>query len=232
MSSARRPRTSLPSVLVVEDQASLAHLIEGVLAEEGFAVRVAHDGPTGRDQALADPPDALVLDVSLPGLDGLSVCRAIRARGLKMPILMLTARDAVPDRVAGLDVGADDYIVKPFAFEELLARLRAHLRREGRALGPLRVAGLVVDPDAHTASRDGRLLELTAQEFSLLELLARHVGQTLTREQILDHVWGYDADPASNVVDLYIHYLRRKVDQGFETPLIRTVRGVGYVLRA
>lgn len=224
-------RKSVATVLVVEDQASLAHLIEGVLVEEGFTVRLAHDGIAARDEAIADPPDAIVLDVNLPRLDGLGVCRALRAHGLRMPILMLTARDAVPDRVAGLDVGADDYIVKPFAFEELLARLRAHLRREGRALGPIRVGDLVLDPDARTASRAGRPLELTTQEFSLLELLARHVGKTLSRDQILDHVWGYDADPASNVVDLYIHYLRRKVDHGFEPALIRTVRGVGYTLR-
>ncbi len=225
-------RGRVPSVLVVEDQPALARLIAKVLGEEGFQVTVAGDGPTGRDAALASPPDAVILDVSLPRLDGLAVCRAIRARGLRMPILMLTARDAVPDRVAGLEAGADDYVVKPFAFEELLARLRVHLRRTGVVTGPLHVADLVVDPDARAASRGGRLLELSAQEFALLELLARHVGQVLTRDRILEHVWGYDAEPSSNVVDLYIHYLRRKVDQGFETPLIHTVRGVGYVLRA
>jgi DNA-binding response OmpR family regulator len=149
-----------------------------------------------------------------------------------MPIVMLTARDAVPDRVAGLEAGADDYVLKPFAFEELLARLRVHLRRSGVSAGRLRVADLVVDPDAHAATRAGRPIELSAQEFSLLELLARHVGQVLTRDRILEHVWGYDAEPSSNVVDLYVHYLRRKVDQGFDAPLIHTVRGVGYVLRA
>ncbi len=223
---------SAPSVLVVEDQPALARLLAKVLAEEGFRVSVAHDGPEGRDVALSTTPDAVILDVGLPGLDGLAVCRAIRARGLRMPILMLTARDAVPDRVAGLESGADDYILKPFAFEELLARLRVHLRRTGVPAGPLRVADLAIDPDAHTAARAGRSLDLSAQEFSLLELLARHVGQVLTRDRILEHVWGYDAEPSSNVVDLYVHYLRRKVDQGFDTPLIHTVRGVGYVLRA
>ncbi len=221
-----------PTVLVVEDQPALARLIAKVLDEEGFRVTVAHDGPAGRDAAFATRPDAVILDVGLPGLDGLAVCRAIRARGLRMPILMLTARDAVPDRVAGLESGADDYIVKPFAFEELLARLRVHLRRTGVSTGLLHVADLAVDPEARTATRGGRLVELSAQEFTLLELLARHVGQVLTRDRILEHVWGYDAEPSSNVVDLYIHYLRRKVDHGFETPLIHTVRGVGYVLRA
>ncbi len=227
-----RKSPRLPAVLVVEDQPALARLLEKVLVEEGFQVSVAHDGPSGRDAALASPPDAVILDVGLPGLDGLAVCRAIRARGLRMPVIMLTARDAVPDRVAGLEAGADDYVLKPFAFEELLARLRVHLRRTGVAAGPLRVADLAIDPDAHSATRGGRLLDLSAQEFSLLELLARHVGQVLTRDRILEHVWGYDAEPSSNVVDLYVHYLRRKVDQGFDVPLIHTVRGVGYVLRA
>jgi DNA-binding response OmpR family regulator len=235
MTASRPPArrgSRLPSVLVVEDQPALARLLEKVLAEEGFRVTVAHDGPGGRDAALASTPDAVILDVGLPGLDGLAVCRAIRARGLRMPVIMLTARDAVPDRVAGLEAGADDYVLKPFAFEELLARLRVHLRRTGVATGALHVADLAIDPEAHTATRAGRVLELSAQEFSLLELLARHVGQVLTRDRILEHVWGYDAEPASNVVDLYVHYLRRKVDHGFDTPLIHTVRGVGYVLRA
>jgi two-component system response regulator MprA len=227
----RRPPRP-PKVLVVEDHPALARLLQKVLTEEGFAVTLAFDGPAGRDAALAKVPDAVILDVGLPGLDGLAVCRAIRARGLRMPVIMLTARDAVPDRVAGLEAGADDYVLKPFAFEELLARLRVHLRRSGVAAGPVRVADLVIDPDAHTATRAGQQLELSAQEFSLLELLARHVGQVLTRDRILEHVWGYDAEPASNVVDLYVHYLRRKVDQGFGAPLIHTVRGVGYVLRA
>jgi two-component system response regulator MprA len=221
-----------PAILVVEDQPALARLLQKVLVEEGFRVTLAFDGPGGRDAAFAEPPDAIILDVGLPGLDGLAVCRAIRARGLRMPIVMLTARDSVPDRVAGLEAGADDYVLKPFAFEELLARLRVHLQRSGVAAGPLRVADLVVDIDAHTVTRAGRLLELSAQEFSLLELLVRHVGQVLTRDRILEHVWGYDAEPSSNVVDLYVHYVRRKVDHGFSAPLIHTVRGVGYVLRA
>ncbi len=172
-----------------------------------------------------------MLDISLPGLDGLGLCRAVRARGLRMPIIMLTARDAVPDRVAGLEAGADDYVTKPFAFEELTARLRAHLRREGRALGALRVAGLVLDPETHRVTRDGRDVTLSSQEFRLLELLMRHVGQVLTRDRIIEHIWGYDAEPSSNVVDVYMHYLRRKIDLGSDRPLIHTVRSVGYVLR-
>ncbi len=211
---------------------ALARLIQTVLIEEGFRVSLAHDGVAGRDAALTEPPDILILDINLPRLDGLSVCRALRARGLRMPIMLLTARDAVPDRVTGLEAGADDYIVKPFAFEELIARLRAHLRREGTETGMLRVADLTLDPDAHAVARAGQVLDLSPQEFALLELLIRHVGQVLTRDRILEHVWGYDAEPASNVVDLYVHYLRRKVDQGFDPPLIHTVRGIGYVLRA
>ena len=228
----RRRSTREPLVLVVEDQPALAHLVERVLGEEGFRVALAFDGRAGLDAALGTSPDAMVLDVSLPGMDGLDVSRAVRARGLRMPIIMLTARDAVPDRVAGLEAGADDYVTKPFAFEELIARIRAHLRREGRAVGALQVADLQLDPETHRVTRGGRELTLSSQEFRLLELLMRHVGQVLTRDRILEHIWGYDAEPSSNVVDVYMHYLRRKVDRDFPTPLIHTVRSVGYVLRA
>ncbi len=228
----RRRSTREPLVLVVEDQPALAHLVERVLGEEGFRVALAFDGRAGLEAALGTSPDAMVLDVSLPGMDGLDVSRAVRARGLRMPIIMLTARDAVPDRVAGLEAGADDYVTKPFAFEELIARIRAHLRREGRAVGALQVADLQLDPETHRVTRGGRELTLSSQEFRLLELLMRHVGQVLTRDRILEHIWGYDAEPSSNVVDVYMHYLRRKVDRDFPTPLIHTVRSVGYVLRA
>ena len=228
----RRRAARQPTILLVEDQAALAHLVERVLGEEGFRTRLAFDGRAGLDAALGDAPDAIVLDLSLPGLDGLSLCRAVRARGLRMPIIMLTARDAVPDRVAGLEAGADDYVTKPFAFEELIARLRAHLRREGRMIGRLQVANLVLDPQAHRVLRAGREIALSSQEFRLLELLMRHAGQVLTRDRILEHVWGYDADPGSNVVDVYVHYLRRKIDRGFDPALVHTVRSVGYVLRA
>ncbi len=227
----RRRPSRQPLVLVVEDQAALARLVERVLGEERFRTQLAFDGPTGLEAALGGAPDAIVLDISLPRLDGLGLCRAVRSRGLRMPIIMLTARDAVPDRVAGLEAGADDYVTKPFAFEELIARLRAHLRREGRALGALRVAGLVLDPETHRVIRDGLEVPLSSQEFRLLELLMRHVGQVLTRDRIIEHIWGYDAEPSSNVVDVYMHYLRRKIDRGFDRPLIHTVRSVGYVLR-
>jgi two-component system, OmpR family, response regulator MprA len=173
-----------------------------------------------------------VLDILLPGLDGLAVCRELRARGLRMPVILLTARDAVPDRVAGLEAGADDYLAKPFAFEELVARIRAHLRRQGVAGPRIEIADLLLEPQAHRASRAGRALNLSPTEFKVLELLMRNAGHVLSRETIMERVWGLDADPASNVVDVYVHYLRRKVDRGFERPLIHTVRSLGYVLRA
>ena len=221
-----------PSLLVVEDQADLAAMLAQVLEEEGFATRVAGDGRRAVAEAIRQPPDLVVLDVLLPGLDGLGVCRELRARGLAMPVILLTARDAVADRVAGLEAGADDYLPKPFAFEELIARIRAHLRRQGVAGKRLEVADLVLEPDAHRASRGGRALDLSPTEFRLLESLMRHPGVVLSRSTLLERVWGFDADPTSNVVDLYVHYLRRKVDRGFSRPLIHTVRSVGYVLRA
>jgi DNA-binding response OmpR family regulator len=177
-------------------------------------------------------PEAIVLDVGMPDVDGLEVCRRLRAAGDRVPILMLTARDAVEDRVAGLDVGADDYLVKPFAFDELLARVRAALRRysEPGAGAELRVEDLTLDLLRHEARRGSRRIELTAREFALLEYLMRNAGHVLSRAQILDHAWGRDFEGGENVVDTYIHYLRSKVDQESSAPLIRTVRGVGYVL--
>jgi two-component system, OmpR family, response regulator MprA len=221
----RRP----PSLLVVEDQADLAAMLVQVLDEEGFSTRVAGDGREALEEAARLTPDLVVLDVLLPGLDGLAVCRELRARGLRIPVILLTARDAVPDRVAGLE---DDYVVKPFAFEELVARIRAHLRRQGLTGPRLEVADLVLEPDAHRASRAGRPLALSPTEFRLLEVLMRHPGQVLSRETLLERVWGFDANPTLNIVDLYVHYLRRKVDRGFGRPLIQTVRSLGYVLRA
>lgn len=218
-------------VLVVEDQPALARMLERVLREEGFRVELAFDGPAGLAAAGRQPPDAVVLDVMLPGLDGLAVCRSLRAAGLVMPVIMLTARDAIADRVRGLDAGADDYLVKPFAFEELLARLRAQLRREAAEPERLRVADLVLDPGAHAVQRGGRRIELSALEFRLLEFLMRHPNQVLSRDQIIDHVWGYDADHSSKPVDVYVHYLRKKIDAGWSVRLLRTVRSVGYVLR-
>jgi DNA-binding response OmpR family regulator len=218
-------------VLLIEDEIALAHMIARVLAEEGFIAKVEADGGKGLETALRERPDAVILDLSLPQLDGLEVCRRLRAGGMTVPVIMLTARDAVSDRVRGLDAGADDYVTKPFAIEELLARLRAQLRR-GKPAERLRVADLTLEPLTRTVMRAGSEVNLTAQEFSLLELLMRHRNQVLSRQRILDHVWGYDAAPASNVVDIYIHYLRAKVDRGHVKKLIKTVRSVGYSVRS
>ena len=215
-------------VLVIEDEVALGRMIQRVLAEEGFESDLETRGDDGLRSARTSPPDAVVLDLSLPGLDGLEVCRRLRNESLQMPVIMLTARDAVPDRVKGLDAGADDYLVKPFAFEELLARLRAQLRHERASR--LRVADLELDTSSREVWRAGDPISLTTQEFNLLELLMRHPNHVLTRSRILDHVWGYDA-PSSNVVEIYVHYLRNKIDRGREKRLIHTVRSVGYVIR-
>jgi DNA-binding response OmpR family regulator len=217
-------------ILVVEDEERLAALVRRVLVEERHAVDVAHDGDTGLDLADSDTYDLVILDVMLPGTDGFEVCRQMRADGVETPVLMLTARGAVEDRVAGLNVGADDYLVKPFALEELLARVNALLRRRKGSLETsteLRAKDLTLDLVRHEVRRGNRIIELTAKEFALLEYLMRHPGQVLSRTQITDHVWRYDIDALSNVVDTYIHYVRDKVDKGHGTPLIKTVRGVG-----
>jgi DNA-binding response OmpR family regulator len=217
-------------ILIVEDERRLANLLRRVLVEERHNVDVANDGTSGFDLAGSDTYDLVVLDLMLPGMDGLEICKRLRAASIQVPILMLTARGAVEDRVAGLKLGADDYLVKPFAMEELLARVEALLRR-GRAVESttqLRVGDLALDLTRHEATRAGRIIELTAKEFALLEFLMRHPGQVLSRTQITDHVWRYDFDALSNVVDIYIHYLRDKIDRGFPRPLIKTVRGVGY----
>jgi two-component system response regulator MprA len=219
-------------LLVVEDEAALAHLVERTLTEEGYRVTLAKDGDDALESALDAPPDLVVLDLGLPGRDGLSVCRELRAQGLRMPVIMLTARDALPDRVVGLDAGADDYLVKPFAFEELLARIRAQLRRVRGDSERLQVADLVLEPGSRRAWRGDRELQLSDREFRLLEVLMHNAGQVLTRQRLLDHVWGYRSDPSSNVVDIYVHYVRRKVDKGERVALIHTVRGVGYSVRA
>ena len=216
-------------ILVVVDEPSVRDALDRALRMDGYKVEVAADGREALDALAFQPPDAIVLDVLMPEPDGLEVCRRLRAAGDHTPVLLLTARDAVPDRVAGLDAGADDYLVKPFALEELGARLRALLRRSG---GPttelLRHADLVLDPAGHTVARGDRELELTRTEFLLLELLMRHPRQVLTRTQIFEHVWGYDFGPSSNSLEVYVGYLRRKLG---EPRLIQTVRGVGYVLR-
>jgi DNA-binding response OmpR family regulator len=219
----------------VEDERRLGVLVKRVLTEERHAVDLVHDGNEGYDLASSDTYDLIVLDVMLPGMDGFEICKQLREDGVHTPVLMLTARDAVQDRVTGLNVGADDYLVKPFAMEEFLARVNALLRRREQSMvmsSDLRVGDLVLDLVRHEVRRGERLIELTAKEFALLEYLMRNPGQVLTRTQITDRVWRYDLDALSNVVDTYIHYLRDKIDKGFARGLIKTVRGVGYKIEA
>lgn len=222
-------------VLIVEDDRRLVRLIAQVLEEEHFTVDVAYDGDSGVDLALRGGYDVAILDWMLPGRDGPAVCRAIRSAGLPCAVLMLTARSQIEDRVAGLDSGADDYLVKPFAFEELLARVRALGRRFLVVPGDpseLRHGDLVLDLRAHTARRGTQALNLTVTEWNLLECLMRHPGQTLTREQIINAVWPLDAEVLPSLVDVYVSYLRRKLDQPGRSCPIQTVRGVGYRLEA
>lgn len=222
-------------VLLIEDDRRLATLIEGVLVEEHFTVDVAYDGDTGTDLALRDCYDVAVIDWMLPGRDGPAVCRAIRNARLPIAILFLTARGRLEDRVAGLDSGADDYLVKPFAFEELLARVRALGRRFTVASGDqsaLRVGDLVLDQRTRVARRGDYSLNLTPTEWNLLECLMRHPGQVLTREQILNYVWSYEADVLQTMVDVYISYLRGKLRVPGRPDPVQTVRGVGYRLRS
>jgi two-component system response regulator MprA len=218
-------------ILVVDDDARLGASLKRALAYEGHSVEVASDGPGALAAARDRPPDLVVLDVMLPGIDGVEVCRRLRA-GSDVPILMLTARDAISDRVGGLDAGADDYLVKPFAYDELLARVRALLRRrepDGRET--LRCADLVMDVSAHEVRRGERAVELTALQFDVLEHLLRHQRQVLEREQLLAAVWGVESDAISNVVDVTIAGLRARLEADQEPRLLHTVRGVGYVLR-
>ena len=220
-------------ILVVEDEKSIAGFIRQGLTEAGYAVDVAADGRDGLEYALAADYDVMVLDIMLPEMDGLDLIRQLRQRGNKVPALMLTARDTVDDRVRGLDAGADDYLVKPFAFPELLARVRALLRRPPLQTGTvLQVADLEMDTSTHQVRRLGRSIELTPREFAVLEYLMRHPNQVLTRTQIGEHVWDFDFYHESNVIDVYIGYLRRKIEGEGETPLIHTVRGVGYRISA
>lgn len=220
-------------VLVVEDERKIAAFIKRGLEENAYAVDVAHDGGEGYDWASSFPYDIIILDVMLPGMDGIDLCRRLRQEGQSAAVLMLTAKDAVDDRVAGLDAGADDYLVKPFAFRELLARLRALRRRSSeQRTTTLQVGDLSLDLVGHRAERRGQRIDLTAKEFALLELLMRHPDQALSRTIIAEHVWDYDFYQQSNVVDVYIRYLRRKIDDPFDVKLIETVRGVGYRLCA
>lgn len=220
-------------ILVVEDELSIAQFVRQGLSEAGYAVDLASNGLEGLDYALAAEYDAIVLDIMLPQMDGLRLLQELRGRGYKTPVLLLTARDTVENRVEGLDNGADDYLVKPFAFPELLARLRALQRRPPLQVEPvLRLADLEMDSAQREVRRAGRLIELSPREFTLLEYLLRHPNQVLTRTQIAEHIWNFDFYNESNVVDVYIGYLRRKLDQGSKQSLIQTVRGVGYRLSA
>lgn len=219
-------------ILIVEDEAEIADYLRRGLAFEGYVIEVAHDGPSALVAVRDRPPDLVILDLMLPGLDGIEVARRIRAVD-SMPIIMLTARDAVADRVAGLESGADDYVVKPFAFEELLARIRVQLRRrEAQANAEvLRFNGLTLNIAAHEARIGDRRIDFTAKEYDLLELFMRHPNQVLTREVIYDRVWGYDFGGESNIIEVYVRYLRQKLEANNEPRLIQTVRSVGYILR-
>ena len=223
-----------PHLLVVDDDEPIAASLRRVLEYEGYRVSVAHDGHAALATAGRDHPDLVVLDLMLPGMDGVAVCRRLRAAGRASLVLMLTARDATADRVAGLDAGADDYLVKPFAYEELLARIRALLRRQGAPEaegGRLVFADLVLDASGYEVRRGGREIVLTAQEFALLRYFLGHPRQVLSRAQLLEAVWGLAFETTSNVVDVYLGYLRGKLEAGGEPRLLHTVRGVGYVLR-
>lgn len=220
-------------LLLVEDDPAVARVVTRALTDEGHRVEVVADGGEALAHGVSGAYDLILLDVLLPGMDGLSVCRALRSRRVRTPILMLTARDAVPDRVRGLDAGADDYLVKPFSLAELQARVRALLRRVGDGGGDiLEVGDLILDLRTRAVSRAGQPIELTGREFELLAYLMRHPNQVLTKTQLIDHVWGYAAGVTENAVEIYIHYLRDKLDRGFPRPLIRTVRGAGYLMRA
>ena len=219
-------------VLLVEDDARVARLVARALTEAGYRVDTASDGADGLARGATGAYELIVLDVLLPEMDGIEVCQRLRRQQIFTPILMLTARDAISDRVRGLDAGADDYLVKPFALEELLARIRALQRRDEQAADEtLHVGDLILDPARHMARRGECIIELTATEFQVLAYLMRHTGRVLSKDQITEQVWGWDTDVTSNVVEVYIHYLRSKIDQGFPRPLIRTVRGVGYTIK-
>jgi len=219
-------------ILVVEDEKKVASFIKRGLEAAHYSVEVEHDGEAAMKRLLQEEYDLVILDVMLPKLDGLSLMKEIRQRRINVPVLVLTARVTVADKVMGLDLGADDYLTKPFAFEELLARVRALLRR-GSAAAPamLAIANLRVDPATHEVTRGSKKIELTAKEYALLEFLLRRRDQVLSRAVIAQHVWGVNYDTFTNVIDVYVNYLRKKIDSGFEPKLIHSVRGVGYVLK-
>ncbi|MCU0566026.1 MAG: response regulator transcription factor [Oculatellaceae cyanobacterium Prado106] len=219
-------------ILIVEDEVNLARLVEMELTLEGYEVKVANDGLSGLTLARESAPDLAILDWMMPGMTGVEICRRLRATGIKIPVILLTAKEDVSDRVAGLDAGADDYVVKPFKIEELLARVRAHLRRT-QETNPdlLQFSDLSLNRKTREVFRNGRAIELTAKEFELLDYLLSHPRQVITRDQILEKVWGYDFMGDSNIIEVYVRYLRLKLEEQQEKRLIQTVRGVGYVLR-
>ena len=228
MDSATRP----VRILVVEDDEEIAQVLQRSLRMEGYEVKLAADGVRGLEEAHAFLPDLIVLDLGLPRLDGVDVAKRLREDGDEVPILMLTARDALESRVEGLDVGADDYLVKPFERQELLARMRALLRRRPpRGMAPLRVGDLMLNPDTHEVSRGERKIELTQREFELLEYLMRNERLVISRQKLLDEVWGYDPFSITNTIEVFVSNLRRKLEAGGEPRLLHTVRGAGYVLR-
>jgi heavy metal response regulator len=219
-------------LLVVEDEKKVSSFIRKGLEEEGYAVDVALDGKTGLKMAMDRVHDLVVLDINLPGMDGISVLHELRKAGVSIPVLLLTVRANIEDKVLGLDAGADDYLTKPFAFEEFVARVRALLRRQSEAKLPvLQFADLTVDPVRRTVHRGARKIELTSKEYALLDYFMRNPGRVLTRSMIADRVWDYDFDSMTNIIDVYVNYLRRKIDSESEPKLIHTVRGVGYVLK-
>jgi len=220
-------------ILVVEDEAKVASFIRRALEEESYAVDHCSDGPTGLDFGQSGCYDVIVLDVMLPGMTGLDVLKGLRKAQIKTPVLLLTALSKVDQKVMGLDAGADDYLTKPFAIEELLARVRALLRRgTGEATGVLQVDDLILNPSTRDVTRGGRRIDLTAKEYALLEYLIRNAGRVLTRPMIAEHVWNLDFDTFTNVIDVYMNYLRNKIDRGQTRKLIHTIRGSGYVLKA
>ena len=219
-------------LLVVEDEKKVAALIKKGLEEEGYAVDVAHDGELGLAMALDGVHDAIILDMNLPRMDGLRVLKDLRMQNVKTPVLLLTVRAAIEDKVIGLDSGADDYLTKPFAFQELVARVRALIRRRAEAEpATLQIADLRLDPSQRLVFRGKEKIDLTPKEFSLLDYFMRNPGRVLTRTMITEHVWDYDFDTMTNVIDVYVNYLRKKIDPGRAQSLIQTVRGVGYMLR-
>lgn len=220
------------NLLIVEDDESVARFLKQAVAEAGYAAQVAGDGPTALALALTGDFDLILLDVMLPGLDGYTICRRLRNANIATPVLILTARDTLEDKIEGLDSGADDYIVKPFQVAELLARVRALLRRSAFSPAVLRVADLTLDLASRQAVRAGKAISLSATEYALLEYLMRNAGRVLTRAMILDHVWQYDFEGNDNVLDVYISYLRGKIDKGYSSPLIHTIRGVGFRMSA